>query len=197
MIIGRLRGEVLERGPGVAVIEAGGVGYMLHVPERAGLMEGDRVDMFVHTQVGERSIALYGFTDTLEREVFLSLLKVQSVGPSKAMQILETPIDELIGLIGHNDVKGLTKLPNIGKKTAERMVLDLGERFASLVPPASASQPPRKAAPVRDDLISGLGNLGFKPADAEREADAAIAELGPTASFDQLFRLSLDHLRQR
>lgn len=193
-MIGRLRGEVIERAEGALVVDVQGVGYRVTVSAHCPFRLGERADLHIHTHVREDAISLFGFADSLEREVFHLLLGVPSVGPVKAMGILQTPVEELVALVGRRDAGKLAKLPGVGKKTAERILLDLGEKMAGLVSssPASPSAPPLAGEPpVVRDLISALVNLGFRDAVAEETARGALGRLGPGATLEALLRESL------
>lgn len=199
-MIGRLRGEVIERTATSIVVDVQGVGYVVTVPRRGAFPVGARVDVHVHTHVREDALDLFGFTSSLDREVFHLLIGVPGIGPVKAMGILETPPEELVGLVRAKDLARLSKLPGVGKKTAERLVLDLHEKMVALAAldaavPSTPSRPPAQAS-LRDDLTSALSNLGFKPAQADAAAGKAL-ERAPEAPFDTLLRDALQQLTAR
>lgn len=199
-MIGRLRGEVIERTAASIVVDVQGVGYVVTVPRRGAFPVGARVDVHVHTHVREDALDLFGFTSALDREVFHLLIGVPGIGPVKAMGILETPPEDLVSLVRGKDIARLSKLPGVGKKTAERLVLDLHEKMVALAAAdasivSTPSRPPMRAS-QRDDLASALLNLGFKPALAEAAADKAL-ERAPEAPFDTLLRDALQQLTSR
>lgn len=199
-MIGRLRGEVIDRTADGLVLDVNGVGYQVTVLRRGGYHIGDSADLFIHTHVREDALQLFGFLEADEREVFLMLITVPSIGPVKAMGIMEAPLIDLLASVVNGDTKRLAKLPGIGKRTSERMIVDLREKMAALASSVqeTSSRPPMAAHGQNlDDLVSALNHLGFKANVAEREALAAIEKLGVDASFDILLRHSLDQLRRR
>lgn len=199
-MIGRLRGEVIERTATSVVVDVHGVGYVVSVAQRGAFPLGSPVDLYVHTHVREDAIHLFGFSTALDREVFDLLLGVPGIGPVKAMGILETPPEEIVGLVHRKDLARLGKLPGVGKKTSERLVLDLHEKMSALalvVPElvSSPSTPPTQLS-RREDLTSALVNLGFKPNQADAVAAKAL-DRAPEASFDALLRDALSQLTSR
>jgi holliday junction DNA helicase RuvA len=189
-MIAHLRGRLLAKHPNQAIVEAGGVGYdvVISVPTFSDLpVVGSEVALHIHTHVREDALALYGFLRPAEKTLFEKLITVSGIGPKLAITILSgMPADEMIGAIRGNDVAKLTRIPGIGKKTAERMVLELRDKLQTFVEvPAS---PPVSA--VEEDVISALVNLGYHRPAAER-ALAAASRNGQGGSFDALFRETL------
>jgi Holliday junction DNA helicase RuvA len=197
-VIRRLRGEVIDRTAGAAVIDVQGVGYLVQVSKRWSHPVGSRVDIHVHTHVREDALQLFGFQDDVELEIFDLLISVPSVGPVKALGMLETPPREIIELVRARDLARLSKLPGIGKKTAERLVVDLFDKFRSLVLP-TAEHPSAGPAPsgLLADLTSALVNLGYKPGSAEQAAAQSIEQLGANAELEALLKDALGRLRHR
>jgi Holliday junction DNA helicase RuvA len=200
-VIARVRGVVIERHADAVVVDVQGLGYRVTVPRRGGLAEGESVDLYVHTHVREDALTLFGFVSPAERDVFELLITVPSIGPVKAMGILETPIEDIVSLVARGDVRGLSKLPGIGKRTAERMLVDLREKLAALAPslvvePGKASVTATDARALQD-LVSALTHLGYKAPVVEREAARAVESLGADAGLDALLRHALDQLRRR
>ena len=195
-MIAHLRGRLLSLTPELAVLEVQGVGYALSLPlptyyELQRLPPGSEVSLFVHTHVREDALALYGFWSERERQLFERLITVSGVGPRLARAILSgLPPEELLRALVAGDVARLSKTPGVGKKTAERLVLELKEKAALL---AAAS--PTAAAPEPDDedLLSALVNLGYRRADAER-ALAEVRRETAGAAVPELLRLSLKRL---
>ncbi len=180
MIIGRLTGTVSAEEPnGTVLVEVGGVGYEVMTP--LGTLgrapsDGAQVTLHVHTHVSEKSISLYGFASTDDKLVFRLLLTVQNLGPKTAVAVLgELPAPELIRAIADKDVTRLNAVSGIGKRTAERLVLELREKLPKLQLSGSAGgeAPPDNAVRV----ISALTNMGYRPGEAER----AVAQLGDGA----------------
>jgi holliday junction DNA helicase RuvA len=190
-MIAHLRGRLLAKHPNQAVVETAGVGYdvTITIPTFSDLPSpGSEVALHIHTHVREDQIALYGFLKPAEKQLFEKLITVSGIGPKLAITILSgMPADEMVGAIRHNDIARLTRIPGIGKKTAERMVLELRDKL----PPAGAETP---AAPtmtaMEEDVLSALVNLGYQRPAAER-ALAQAAKNGKEESFEALFRNTL------
>ena len=192
-MIAHLRGRLLAKHPNQAIVETGGVGYdvTITVPTFSDLPgAGNEVELHIHTHVREDVIALYGFLKASEKKLFERLITVSGIGPKLAITILSgMPADEMVGAIRGNDVARLTRIPGIGRKTAERMVLELRDKL----PTAESEQmtAATAASPVEEDVLSALLNLGYQRASAER-AIASVAKNGkPSGSFDLLFRETL------
>jgi Holliday junction DNA helicase RuvA len=188
-LIARLKGILVEKSPNRAVVDVGGVGYDLLVPLSTfyGLGEaGSDVALRVHTHVREDVIALYGFSSALEQDLFERLIAINGIGPKLALAVL-SGIDpaELVRAIRAQDVARLTRIPGVGKKTAERIGLELKDRLPH--PPASPEAPAAAGDDRRVDLLSALTNLGYKGAVAEKAVDAAVKK-APDAPFEELLR---------
>jgi Holliday junction DNA helicase RuvA len=194
-MIAHLRGKLLAKHPNQAVVETAGVGYdvTITVPTFSDLPEaGAEVALHIHTHVREDTIALYGFLRPAEKSLFEKLLTVSGIGPKLAITILSgMPADEMVGAIRGNDVTRLTRIPGIGKKTAERMVLELRDKLPQ--PGPSAAPTISKMTATEEDVLSALLNLGYQRPAAEK-ALATIAKEGETKSFDQMFRAALGRL---
>jgi Holliday junction DNA helicase RuvA len=192
-MIAHLRGRLISKHPNQAVVEAGGVGYdvTISVPTFSELPgTGGEVALHIHTHVREDSIALFGFVRPTEKQLFERLISVSGIGPKLGITILSgMSADEMVGAIRGNDVARLTRIPGIGKKTAERMVLELRDKLQTF----DAAQPVATASPVEEDVLSALVNLGYQRPASER-ALAAAARNGKTSSFDVLFREALSIL---
>src|SRR5271167_551654 len=190
-MIAHLRGKLLAKHPNQAIVETAGVGYdvTISVPTFSDLPSvGAEVALHIHTHVREDLIALYGFLRSSEKLLFEKLITVSGIGPKLAITILSgMAADEMVGSIRGNDVARLTRIPGIGKKTAERMVLELRDKL----PPAGMAAP---TAPVmtamEEDVLSALVNLGYQRAAAER-ALASIARDGKGGPFEVMFRNAL------
>lgn len=188
-MIAHLRGKLLARHPNQAILEAGGVGYdvAISVPTFSELPSlGSEVSLYIHTHVREDQIALYGFLRPEEKQLFEKLISVSGIGPKLAITILSgMPTDDMVNAIRGNDVARLTKIPGIGKKTAERMVLELRDKL-----PADQRQPAQVVpalSAVQEDVLSALLNLGYQRAAAEK----AISAVDKSGSFDVMFRGAL------
>jgi len=194
-MIAHLRGKLLAKHPNQAIVEAGGVGYdvMITVPAFSDLPDaGNEVALHVHTHVREDQIALFGFLRAEEKRLFEKLISVSGIGPRMAVTILSgMPVGDLIGSIRGGDIARLTKIPGIGRKTAERMVLELREKLEEFQAPAA---PPTAASVQAEDVLSALVNLGYQRPAAEKAVERAGAGAG--LAFDQLFREALRLLQR-
>ena len=195
-MIAHLRGKLLSKRPGQAVVEAAGVGYdvAISVPTFTELpATGAEVALHVHTHVREDALALYGFLRAEEKQLFEKLISVSGVGPKLAMTILSgmPSASEIVSAIRGNDVARLTKIPGVGKKTGERLALELKDKLDAFGPaPARAAT----GSPLEEDVLSALVNLGYQRPHAERAVAAAAANGGKSGSFDALFRQALASL---
>jgi holliday junction DNA helicase RuvA len=191
-MIAHLRGRLLSKHPNQAIVETAGVGYevTISVPTFSELPAmGGEVALHIHTHVREDALALYGFIRQPEKQVFEKLLSVSGIGPKLAITILSgMPADEMAGAIRNNDVAKLTRIPGIGKKTAERMVLELRDKLPKETFGEATALP--HMSPVEEDVLSALVNLGYQRAAAER-ALTTMSRNGKTQAFDVLFRDSL------
>jgi Holliday junction DNA helicase RuvA len=191
-MIAHLRGKLLAKHPNQAIVETGGVGYdvTISVPTFSELPQvGAEIALHIHTHVREDVLALYGFGRPEEKQLFEKLLTVSGIGPKLAITILSgMQADAMVAAIRGNDVARLTKIPGIGKKTAERMVLELREKLPPLGSEAVTEIPSLSA--VEEDVMSALINLGYQRTAAEK-AVAAVGKKTSGGSFDALFRESL------
>ena len=191
-MIARLKGTLAEKTPNRLTIDVGGVGYDVLVPLSTfyGIGEiGANVALRIHTHVREEVIALYGFATPLEQDLFERLISISGIGPKLALAVL-SGIDpgDLVRAIRAQDVARLTRIPGVGKKTAERIGLELKDRLP-LATTASAGQTEATAPgeDLRSDLLSALTNLGYKGQVAEKAVDAALKKT-PDASFEDVLR---------
>ncbi len=188
-MIAHLRGKLLAKHPNQAVVETGGVGYdvTISVPtfsELPGI--GGEVALHIHTHVREDALALYGFLRSSEKVLFEKLITVSGIGPKLAITILSgMAADEMINAIRGNDIARLTRIPGIGRKTAERMVLELRDKLALEKHGEIAAAPTLSAA--EEDVLSALVNLGYQRATAEK----ALASIPKNGQFDAMFRAAL------
>jgi Holliday junction DNA helicase RuvA len=196
-VIAHLRGRILEKRPHRVVVDANGVGYDVSVPLSTFYVladQGGEIALRIHTHVREDALALYGFSTRLEQELFERLISVGGIGPKLALAVLsgvEPP--HLIHAIERGDIVRLTAIPGVGKKTAERIVLELKDRLPSL-PAAAAGDGAAPDGPVlRDDLLSALTNLGYHRPLAEKAVDSAIKGL-PGGDFERTLKQALREL---
>jgi holliday junction DNA helicase RuvA len=189
-MIAFLRGRVLEKHPNRIVVDVNGVGYDLYVPLSTYYDVGDagaEVSLRVHTHVREDALQLFGFLTSLEQLLFERLIGISGIGPKLAIAVL-SGIDsrDLVASVRRADVARLTRIPGIGKKTAERIVLELKDRLRDVAPAdESAAQPP-SGDQLRDDLVSALENLGYHRPVAEKAVDAVRGRNGATNFEDAL-----------
>src|SRR5246500_3755694 len=162
-MIAHLRGKLIAKHPNQAVVEAAGVGYDVNItiPAFSALPAvGAEVALFIHTHVREDALALYGFLRAQEKQLFEKLISVSGIGPRLAVTILSgMQADSLVAAIKGNNVASLTRIPGIGKKTAERMVLELRDKLDAF---GVAPETVAAASPVEEDVISALVNLGYQ-----------------------------------
>jgi Holliday junction DNA helicase RuvA len=193
-MIGRLTGRLAEKSPDQLTLDVGGVGYLVHIPLSTfyELPEAESpASLFIHTHVREDTLALYGFLTERERSLFLLLLSVAGIGPRVALTVLSgIPPVELVEALRSQDVRRLMAIPGVGKKTAERMVLELAEKAARFAAEPGVSAP---AAVSAEDVTSALVNLGYRRAEADRAVEA-IARTGAPKDFGEYLKQSLKKL---
>lgn len=194
-MIALLTGQIAYRSIDHLVVDVGGVGYRLMVPLSTfyALPENGAVRLHVHTHVKEDAIHLYGFFTPQEKEMFILLLTVSGVGPKLAVNILSNiSIGDLQGALAEGDSKRLAAVPGIGKKTAERLVLELQEKAKRLAPlPLAATAPrqTRSSAGALDDALSALVNLGYKEAQAKKVVESL--EIPQGAAVEEILKGAL------
>jgi holliday junction DNA helicase RuvA len=188
-MIAHIRGRLISKHPNQAIVECSGVGYdiVITVPTYSDLPEsGNDVALFIHTHVREDQLALFGFLRAEEKQLFEKLITVSGIGPKLAITILSgMPTPDMVGAIRGNDIQRLTKIPGIGKKTAERMVLELRDKLDAF---GTTTAPVTTTLPVEEDVMSALENLGYQRAVVQK-ALAVVA--GGKQNFDELFRKTL------
>ena len=204
-MIGHLRGQLVDKRPNQVLVDVNGVGYVVSIPLSTFYALGDLredVTLLVHTHLREDSIALYGFLTAREKHFFELLISASGVGPALALKILSgMSVDELLPAIRAGDLVRLTRIPGVGRKTAERMVVELRDKLAAMEPP----QPERVSAAGRtqleSDVVSALLNLGYDRRAAEKALEEVFANgrgtgAGENAlgSFEALLRATLQHL---
>jgi len=191
-MIAHLRGTLLTKHPNQVVVETAGVGYEVNIsiPTFSELpANGAEVALHIHTHVREDVIALYGFLRPAEKALFEKLMTVSGIGAKLAITILSgMAADDMAAAIRGNDLARLTKIPGIGKKTAERMVLELRDKLPPVSGTARLAASPISA--VEEDVLSALVNLGYQRAAAEKSL-ASVLKNGKSGSFDAMFREAL------
>ncbi|MBP9945314.1 MAG: Holliday junction branch migration protein RuvA [Vicinamibacteria bacterium] len=196
-MIGFLRGVLLHKTPQELLIDVGGVGYKVQAPISTFCRLGDQgaqAQLLIHTHVREDQLVLYGFLTNTELELFEKLISVSGVGPKVALGVLSgIEADDLVHAIRANDVARLTRVPGVGKKTAERLILELKDKIGTLL---TTTAEPTAPSPQRSDLLSALRNLGYSPAEADRAATEAL-RLQPEATLGELLRGALRLISRR
>ena len=197
-MIAFLTGRVLEKQPTRVIVDVHGVGYELFVPLSTYYELGDagaEASLRVHTHVREDALQLYGFLTELERQLFERLIAISGIGPKLAIAVLSgmEPRD-LVASVQRGDVARLTGIPGVGKKTAERIVLELRDRLPQLAVPQAAETPAASPADrLRTDVMSALQNLGYPRPHAEKAVDAALAA-APDSTFEPALKAALREL---
>lgn len=200
-MIGHLRGTVLEKNPGKLIVEAAGIGYEVQIPISTYTTlpnAGAAVALRIHTHVREDALVLFGFATTQEQTVFEKLISVSGIGPKLALTVLSgLPTADLIGAIKTNDLERLVRIPGVGKKTAERIVLELKDKLAMLDISGKTALPEQSAqsfTPLEQDVLSALQNLGCSRAAAE-QAVRKVNEHGAPDGFEPFFRGAMELIR--
>ena len=193
-MIARLSGTLRVRTPAELVVDVGGVGYQVFVSLQTFTTlpdEGSPIDLLIWTHLREDALQLFGFRDSAERTLFLLLKEVSGIGPRLALNILSgLPATELRRALGDGDLGRLVAIPGVGKKTAERMVLELREKVGRVAEAAAFAGD--GSARVREDAISALVNLGYRRAEAERSVANAVR--GGSTSLEDVVRDALKEL---
>lgn len=197
-MIAQLRGRILRKGPQEVVLDVAGVGYRVSIPVstfyRLG-EPGQEVELRTHTHVREDTLALYGFLTGAEQELFERLISVGGVGPKLAVNILSgIEVPELVAALRASDVTRLTRVPGVGKKTAERLIVELKDKMPAAAADEVAQAPASGRA--KEDLLSALVNLGYSRAEVERGVDRALREDGD-GRFEDLLRRALQIVASR
>ncbi|NBB79149.1 MAG: Holliday junction branch migration protein RuvA [Verrucomicrobia bacterium] len=198
-MIARLKGPVLESTPLLVVLDCGGIGYEIHIPVTTAEQVppiGGECSLFIHSVYREDSATLYGFATREDRDFFRLLVeKVSGIGPKIGIAILSRMSSELLrGAIARSDVALLSKCPGIGKKTAERLVIELKDKVG--LPGGGQTITPGESAPAGEpsafqDAVASLMTLGYKPADADKLVRKAAANQNPDATVEELLRKAL------
>ncbi len=209
-MIARLRGPILEKSPGRVVLDCAGVGYeaAVSIPTFAALPDlGKEVSLHIHTHVREDQLALYGFSSLDEKRLFEKLLSISGIGPRLALTILSgLEPERLIAAIRSGDHATLTRIPGVGKKTAERVTLELKDKLEALAAGRPVTPLPGSAGAVTEDVLSALENLGYPRLAAEKALAKVLAEHAPQnhsanaadsplPDFEVLFRAAVAAVR--
>jgi len=177
-VIAQLNGQLAHKLPGEIVVDVGGVGYQVFIPLSVfyRLPEiGNPVTLQIHTHVREDALQLFGFHDHAEKQVFLMLTAVSGIGPKLALTILSgIPVDDLARALRESDQVRLVAIPGVGKKLAERMIVELKDKFAALGSFTVESPKPHAGSQLMQDAVSALVNLGYKKPEAEKHVGEAL-----------------------
>jgi Holliday junction DNA helicase RuvA len=195
-MIGQLRGRLTDKRPNQVLVDVGGVGYIVMVPLSTYATLGElhtEVTLLIHTHVREDALSLYGFLSSREKHFFEMLLSASGVGPTLALKILSgMSVEELVPAIRGSDLARLTKIPGVGRKTAERIVVELRDKLDAVT--VEVERPaPSSPAGVEADVVSALVNLGYETRAAESAVTDARRENG-SGNFEKLLRASLQAL---
>ena len=199
-MIGYLRGRLLHKKPNTIILDVGGIGYEIYIPLTTFYMlpdEGNEVSLNIHTHVREDALALFGFHTKREKDFFLKLLSISGIGPKLAVVILSgAQVEELAAAISENNLARLTAIPGVGRKTAERMVLELKSQIASfLLPEQAVDAAEGKAFGVlEEDVLSALVNLGYPRAAAEKSLKTILSSNQCERTFEDVLRNTLQRL---
>jgi holliday junction DNA helicase RuvA len=195
-MIAQLRGTLADKRPNQILVDVGGVGYLVHIPVSTFYSLGDlhsNVTLLIHTHVREDAISLYGFLSSREKHLFELLISASGVGPVLALKILSgMSVDDLVPAVRAGDLARLTRIPGVGRKTAERMVVELRDKLAAIETPEAARLPVTTTGTAAD-VVSALLNLGYE----ERIAEQAVKNAGKDGTpetFEALLRATLQQL---
>jgi Holliday junction DNA helicase RuvA len=197
-MIGRLTGKVIgQEADGGVLLDVGGVGYELAVPlgtlGRAQIDDVGKVTLWVHTHVREDALALFGFADATERAAFRTLLSISNVGPKIAVAVLGAlPVSELAQAVARRDLTAMKGIPGVGKKIAERLLLELRDKLPADAPAPTANgvHPTAGEGGGIDRLRGALTGMGFRPGEADR-AIASLGDRGKGGPFEEQLREAL------
>ncbi|MDP2054177.1 MAG: Holliday junction branch migration protein RuvA [Acidobacteriota bacterium] len=194
-MIALLRGQVFEKHPNRLIVDVAGVGYDVQVPLSTFYTAGDpgsEIALRIHTHVREDQLALYGFATVLELSMFERLIAVSGIGPKLALSVLSgIETRDLVGAIQRNDLARLTGIPGVGKKTAERMCVELRDRLPKAMVASDATPSPGDS--LRDDLVSALTNLGYHRQAIDKSLDQLVSATGDQR-FEDVLRAALKDL---
>jgi Holliday junction DNA helicase RuvA len=195
-MIAQLRGTLGDKRPNQVLVDVGGVGYLVHIPLSTFYALGDlhaNVTLLIHTQVREDAISLYGFLSAREKYLFELLISASGVGPVLALKILSgMSVDELVPAVRSGDLARLTRIPGVGRKTAERMIVELRDKLAAMEVPEDTRRPAATTG-TSGDVVSALLNLGYDQHAAEQAVERA-GKNGASETFETLLRSALQQL---
>ncbi len=199
-MIGQLRGQLLNKKPNVLLLDVHGVGYEIFIPltsfyELPG--EGNEISLKIYTHVREDALTLFGFRSQREKDLFLKLISISGIGPKLAIAILSgAQVEELAQAIAESNLPRLTSIPGVGRKTAERLVLELKSQITQFLLPEQVEASRASAAPsaLEEDVLSALTNLGYPRASAEKALSAVLHSSECARTFEDILRNTLKRL---
>ncbi len=199
-MIAHLRGQIFAKTPAAVILDCGGVGYELAISVATYTELGEpgaAASLHVHTHVREDALQLFGFKEIAEKRLFEKLLTISGIGPKLAITVLSgISAERLVGAIRGGDHATLTKIPGIGKKTAERVVLELKDKLDDMLGQASPTEPARPSlGAVADDVLSALMNLGYPRSMAQKAVESAAKNPEAATDFERLFRAAMAAVR--
>jgi Holliday junction DNA helicase RuvA len=198
-VIAHLRGTILSKSPNAVVVDCNGVGYELAISVATYTelgAEGSEAKLHVHTHVREDALLLFGFSEKAEKRLFEKLLTISGIGPKLAITVLSgISAERLVGAIRGGDHATLTKIPGIGKKTAERVVLELKDKLDDMVGFSAESGIAPSLGGVADDVLSALVNLGYARPVAQKAVEAAAKDASVSGEFELFFRAAMSAVR--
>ena len=193
-MIAKLKGALLEKLADRVVVDVGGVGYEVFIPFSTYYELGDlgeTVSLHVYTHVKEDALSLYGFLTQREKQLFTRLIQISGIGPKLGVTILSGfPVEELVEAVVEGDLVKLNAIPGVGKKTAERIVLEMKDKILSLAPELREAVSVNAPAPIQEDVVSALVNLGYPKVTAEKAVSRALKN-GKATRFEELLKKSL------
>ena len=198
-MIAHLSGKLLSKQPNQVIVDVNGVGYEVHVPLSTFYELGETgspVQLRIYTHVREDTIALFGFKSANEKLMFEQVTSISGIGPKLGITILSgMPVDELVAAIRQSNLARLTSIPGIGKKTAERLVVELRDKLAKVVTvPADEQTATHGVSQPQEDVISALVNLGYANASAEKAVQTVVSTSKTEPAFEELLRTALRQL---
>jgi len=199
-MIGQLKGQLLQKKPNVLLVDVHGVGYEVYIPltsfyELPG--EGSDVSLKIHTHVREDALILFGFQTQREKDLFLKLISISGIGPKLAIAILSgAQVEELAQAIAEGNLARLTAIPGVGRKTAERLVLELRSQMTPFLLPEQTTTAKETNAPLplEEDILSALVNLGYPRASAEKALSMVLRSAECERTFEEVLRHTLRRL---
>jgi holliday junction DNA helicase RuvA len=199
-MIGQLKGLLLQKKPNALLVDVHGVGYEVFIPLTSFYelpAEGNEVSLKIHTHVREDALTLFGFHTQREKDLFLKLISISGIGPKLAIAILSgAQVEELAQAIAETNLVRLTAIPGVGRKTAERLVLELKSQITPFLLPgqAEAAKGAGASSPLEEDILSALVNLGYPRASAEKALSVVLRSAECERTFEEVLRNTLRRL---